>query len=237
MNLFKRKHKKSETASAVSDNFNNSAPLSNAREQYDRQESEAMGLLINGFGYDLGRHIHREFGKVLSKSDKIFVSLRFDWGTYKSDIVMTGRNYDRNGYVVASQECLIRTPQLPLMGAAWSNTVAMRMLQGQIFVSAMLENVANALRYMEYNYWQRQPEIIKVDRCLYAPLLYLITNETESWLSVAENREYVEPKIEYMAYLWENHPQAYRYLMGSTGTDFWGNYHDADVEQEWLWES
>jgi hypothetical protein len=179
-------------------------------------------LLKNGC--DLQQHIYVNFRSILTDSERIFVSFRFDWKTYESNIVLTGRTYDFCGNAINSLEGLLRTPQIPLIGGCWSNIVAMRMLQGQVLVSTMLENVTNALRYMHYNYnyknnvrGSKYPEIIKVDRCFYAPLLYLSPDNHDC------------TNTEYMPYLADNYPQSYQYLLEDR-EGFWHDYHEADVE-------
>jgi len=196
-------------------------------------EAQAREMLIEDSGR-LQRHIFREMGDLLLTSDKVFVSFRFDWKTYKSNIVITGRAYE-NGKITYSQEKLIRTPQIPLMGGVWSNAVAMRMLSGQVLVSAMLENTANAIKYgIKYDVDDivtrskgKPLEVVKIDRCMYAPLLHLSEY----------NEAYEEISDEYMDYLIENHKEAYNQLLKYKNdnlrllpANFWKEYHDADVE-------
>ena len=186
-------------------------------------ELDTQNLFLKN-GCDLQRHIYTHCRCLLVESDKIFVSFRFDWKTYESNIVLTGRKYSPSGDITYSDERLLRTPQIPLMGGCWSNVVAMRMLQGQVLVSTMLENVTNALRYMHFNYDYRAkghdgklPKIVKVDRCLYAPLLYL-SSDMHNYSNT-----------EYMPYLQEKYPLAYQKLL-ENHEGFWSEYHEADVE-------
>jgi len=156
-------------------------------EQSEResQEDEATEMFIKNCAA-LQRHIYNNCTEFLIESEKIFVSFRFNQTTYDSDIVLTGRTYNEDGSIYFSQEKLIRTPRIPLIGGCWSNVVATKMLSGQTFVSTMLENTANAIKYMQYyddDIIRRRNNtplvVIKVDRCLYAPFLYFITNENE----------------------------------------------------------
>jgi hypothetical protein len=74
---------------------------------------EVQNLFLKN-GCDLQRHIHNNCRDLLVDSERIFVSFRFDWKTYESDIVLTGRTYDLGGNVDKSVEKLLRTPQIPL---------------------------------------------------------------------------------------------------------------------------
>jgi hypothetical protein len=221
--FFKRKNKQPPTIVGGL-GVNISDPKSELTESaYSELELQNM-FLKNGC--ELQRHIHTNFRTLLVDSERIFVSFRFDWETYESNIVLTGRTYDLGGNVDTTVEGLLRTPQIPLMGGCWSNVVAMRMLQGQVLVSTMLENVTNALKYMHYNYDYRAkgaagrlPKIVKVDRCLYAPFLYLHPNN------------YDHENAEYMPYLADNYPQAYQQLLENR-EGFWTDYHDCDVEDD-----
>jgi hypothetical protein len=223
MNLFKRKNKQPPTIVGGSGSVTKiTDPKSELTDSF-YSELDTQNMFLKN-GCELQQHIYTNYRDLLVGSERIFVSFRFDWNNYKSDIVLTGRTYDLGGNVDKSVEVLLRTPQIPLVGGCWSNVVAMRMLQGQVLVSTMLENVTNALKYMHYNYDYRAkgkagrlPKIIKVDRCLYAPFLYLHPNN------------YTRKNAEYMPYLVENHPQAYQYLLENR-EGFWSEYHDNDVE-------
>lgn len=175
--------------------------------------------------------------EIFVNSDKIFVSFRFDLYTYESWVVLTGRTYDKSGKQLSSNEMLIPTPQIPLIGGCWSNSVAMRMLRGQELVSMMLDEVYYWLKYamkfyIHYNIFYYNPdrktdiEIIKIDRCLYAPFLYL----TEENVWDDENDDGDCEKI-YMDFLTENYPEAYQNVQKhSSFTEYLREYHDKDVE-------
>lgn len=176
------------------------------------------------------KHLERAAhnNKILINSDKIFVSFRFDLNTYNSWVVLTGRTYDENGNQQSSEELLISTPKIPLIGGCWSNLVAMRMLDGQKKVSLMLDEVYYWLKYgMKYELHcnsfyvaenrKKNMEIIKVDRCIYAPFLYLTADD--------------EVDKVYMDFLTENYPEAYRYaLKCNFFSKYLSEYHDRDVE-------
>jgi hypothetical protein len=108
----------------------------------------------------------------------------------------------------------------------------MRMLDGQLMVSSMLDAVTNALKHIDYvitlsiDKCLKLPEIIKVDRCFYAPLLYKTDGEGNI--------------TEHMAYLRESHFEIYQLILkireendrGDTCKVFRENYHDVDVERK-----
>lgn len=162
---------------------------------------------------------------TLGNSDKIFVSFRFDLKTHKSWVVLTGRKY-KDGVQSSSNELLLPTPQIQLIGGVWSNFVAMRMLDGQLFVSGVLDEVYYYLKYsLEYEQLRcfniphnrkKKTEINKVDRCLYAPFLYLTDNDGN---------------IKYMDFLTKNYMDAYKFALGCTSfSKYLEEYHDKDVE-------
>ena len=170
------------------------------------------------------RHINDK-DNILVNSDKIFVSFRFDLKTYKSWVVITGRTY-KNGSLTSSNELLLPTPEIQLVGGVCSNFVAMRMLKGQKFVSGALDEVYYYLKYSlefdDLHYFgvpeerKKKIEVIKVDRCLYGPFLYLTDSDRN---------------IKYMDFLTENYPEACRYAIGCTSFEKYLNeYHDKDVE-------
>lgn len=169
---------------------------------------------------------------MLVKADKVFVSFRFDLSAYKSWVVLTGRTYE-NGEMTSTQEVLIPTPEIQLIGGVWSNYVAMRMLDGQKFVSGILDEVYYLLKYsseyrihiFEFPQYRKKPlEIVKVDRCFYAPFLYLMDYEN----GLGEKH-----RIQYMDFLTRNYPEAYQYALKCTSfSNYLKEYHDKDVEWE-----
>lgn len=180
------------------------------------------------FPHNICRIEDRDNFNMFVEADKIFVSFRFDINTYKSWVVLTARTYE-NGEMTSTKEVLIPTPEIQLIGGVWSNHVAMRMLDGQKFVSGMLDEVFYLLKYsseyrihiLDFPQYRKKPmDIIKVDRCFYAPFLYLIDDENE------ENHN-----IQYMDFLTENYPEAYHYaLKCASFSEYLREYHDKDVE-------
>lgn len=156
----------------------------------------------------------------VQNAEKIFISFRFDIRTYKSWIIITGRTYDNNGDILTSDELLIETPEIPLVGGCWSNHVALRMCLGQNLVSTMLDSVYLCIKHDTSSFYgdNRKIEVIKVDRCLYAPLMYKLNPKNEK---------------EYMDVLKERYPQAYEYAIKyPIFSEYLSEYHDKDVEEK-----
>lgn len=157
--------------------------------------------------------------------DKIFVSFRFCQKTFQSEIILTGRNYNDTGCVIFSKEMKFIAPAIPLIGGVWSNHVAMRMLAGQEMLSAMLDTTTKALQYNQLYHigiGEQNTEIIKVDRCFYAPFLYIV-EKPDFFTNFSEKQ--------YMPFLKENYPEAYtQVLKQQTASRYWKYYHDTDVE-------
>lgn len=189
-------------------------------------ECERLKMFTRNFPEIFYRYVDTN-NDIFIKSDKIFVSFRFDHETCKSWIVLTGRTYDESGTQLSSDELLIQTPHIPLFGGCWSNYMAMCMLTGQNLVSYMLDCTYQWLKYaMKYNLYcnnfyhvndrKKDIEIIKVDRCFYGPRLSLKDeNDNE----------------EYMSFLSEKYPESYEQVLKyPTWDEYWENYHDKDVE-------
>lgn len=199
------------------------------REMEERAEQERTRLIIKEFPNFLRFQVDTT-NDLFTKSDKIFLSFRFHYKdeSYRSYIVFTGRTYDENGIQQSSEELLVQTPHIPLIGGCWSNHVAMNMLAGQQLVSYLLENTYWWLKYeLAYSIYHRRniyaaetekkdTRIIKIDRCLYAPVLYLLDKNDER---------------KYMSFLSEKYPEAYeKVLQYPSMSAYLENYHDADVE-------
>lgn len=145
----------------------------------------------------------------VNTNKKIKIFFKFDWKTYESQIIIKGLD--------TQEEIALYTPQIPLMGGCFSNFVSTRMVTGQIFVSSMLEMVRFNLDYLaneryvikDRNY---DVEIIKIDRCFYAPFL------------IRENKE---KEKEYQPILEEKYPEALEVLKNlKSGENYWEKYHD-----------
>lgn len=157
--------------------------------------------------------------------DKIFVSFRFCQKTLRSEIILTGRNYNSTGCVIFSKEMKFQAPDIPLIGGVWSNHVAMRMLAGQEMLSAMLDTTTKALQYNQLYHIgiaEQSTKIVKVDRCFYAPFLYTL-EKPDFFTNLSEKQ--------YMPFLKDNYPEAYtQVLQLQTANQYWRYYHDVDVE-------
>lgn len=157
--------------------------------------------------------------------DKIFVSFHFHRKDFRSEIVLTGRNYNENGHVIFSDETKFPAPPVLLASSVWSNQVAMRMLAGQEMLSTILDTTTKVLQYnqlYQIGIGKQNTEIIKVDRCFYAPFLYLL-EKPDFFTNFSEKQ--------YMPFLMDNYPEAYRQVLKlQTASRYWKYYHDADVE-------
>lgn len=145
-------------------------------------------------------------------NEKLFITFKFDWETYVSWVVITASD--------TKKEVLLRTPQIPTIGGVWSNHVASRMAVGQMMVSSMLEAARVNLNTI-YISDTSNIEVIKVDRCFYAPLLYHLRDEGLP--------SFKEEKI-YFPMLKENYPEAFVNILALSDTRlFWAKYHDKPV--------
>ena len=147
--------------------------------------------------------------EFINSNKKIKIYFKFDWETYNSQIVIKGLD--------TQEEIMLDTPQIPLMGACFSNFVSTKMVIGQMFVSSMLEMVRFNLEYLANERYviddrDYDIEIIKIDRCFYAPFL------------VRKNKE---KKEEYQPILEERYPEALEVLKNlKDGENYWKIYHD-----------
>lgn len=153
---------------------------------------------------------YSDISDIIKFNKKIKVYFDFNWETYKSKIVAEGLD---DGYKIC-----IDTPQVPLVGGCFSEYVYVRMVTGQMFVSNMLDMVSFNLDFTAnkllntYNPGNEKVEIIKIDRCFYAPFLY-------TW---KENG-----KKEYSHMLEDKYPEALKALKGlNPDENYWEKYHD-----------
>lgn len=160
--------------------------------------------------------------QFLEQAEKIFVSFKFDPSNCMQWIVLTGRKYVKNGRTKTCRTYL-PAPQIPIVGGVWSDRVAMRMLAGQNTVSCLIESVYQYIKTSaEFGIpaanvrINPSADIVKVDRCLYAPFLYVMRDDGT--------------KI-YMDFLKLRYPQAYEKVQEfPCFTEYLENYHDLDVE-------
>lgn len=143
-------------------------------------------------------------------NDKIKVYFDFDWETYDSQIIVEGLTNGRKIY--------LKVPRIPLVGGCFSEFVYGRMLTGQMFVSSILDIVSFNLDffinniYSSRNKWNNKVEIIKIDRCFYAPFLYMRNEEGE---------------IEYSEMLKNKYPESIEVLKSlKPNENYWDKYHD-----------
>lgn len=151
--------------------------------------------------------------KILRENDLVNIRFHFDWNNYKSVIKIIGSN--------TNEEYEQRTPQIPLIGGAWSNLVATRCLTGQIFVSALLECVRLQLEFIVKDR-MLDTKIKKNDNCFYAPFMTYMVNENGEFSNLDDNRH-----IEYHDLLKRNYPEAYKQVINlKDGENYWDKYHD-----------
>lgn len=120
-----------------------------------------LNTIIGYGGEDITRN--QELLNILKANRDVVISFIFDWQSYKSKILINGKNN--------KDKIELETPQIPLIGGCWSNSVATRCITGQIFVSAMMECVRVQVEFVAMKY-AIDTNIHNDDRCLYAPLMY-----------------------------------------------------------------
>lgn len=153
---------------------------------------------------------YADISDIMKHNEKIKVYFDFNWDTYKSKIVAEGLD---DGFKI-----YVDTPQVPLIGGVFSEYVYVRMVTGQMFVSNMLDMVSFNLDFTANNVLSsnkngtKKVEIVKIDRCFYAPFLYLSNRDEEK---------------EYSPMLKEKYPEALKVLKElKSGENYWDKYHD-----------
>lgn len=158
--------------------------------------------------------------------DKIFVSFRFQPKNFRSEIVLTGRNYEENKHVIFSEETAFQAPPVLQVSSVWSNQVAMRMLAEQEMLSSMLDITTKILQHNQFCIGKQNTEFIKIDRCFYAPFLYMLEKpdlKSDFFTNFSKKK--------YMPFLKDNYPEAYEQVLClQTAGRYWKYYHNADVE-------
>ena len=136
----------------------------------------------------------------LMKDNKIiYIRHEFNWNTYESRLVLSG----------GDTKLYFPMPEIPLKGSCWSNSVAERMLQGQMYLQYVFKAATASLLFLKETE-NLSCEIIPCDNCFYAPYLYFLKNEDGTYDRgfPLENEQKV-----YMDYLIKEYPEAYHWLM------------------------
>ena len=96
------------------------------------------------------------------------------------------------------EEIRFLMPEIPLIGSCWSNFVAQKMLNGQMYLKFVFDVAKSTLEFCnETN--RTNCQIIACDNCFYAPYLYFYKDKGEN------TRVYVD-------YLIKEYPKAYEWL-------------------------
>lgn len=149
-----------------------------------------------------------EVYRLMKENDKIYIKHRFNWNAYESCLVLVGEN---------GKEVRFLMPEIPLIGGCWSNYVAQRMLNGQMYLKFVFDVSKSALEFHnETNY--TNCKIIVCDNCFYAPYLYFYRDKNGK---LHEFDDYDE-KV-YMDYLMKEYPKAYEWLQNRNKDE---NFYD-----------
>ena len=148
---------------------------------------------------------------LVTQNNIIKIYFVFNWDDNTSKIVIEGTD--------TKEKVQLKTPQIPLVCGVFSNYVVNRLVIGQILVSSMLEAIRVNIEFLVNEYLIRhnqeeenKKEIIKIDRCFYAPFL------------IKRNKE---GKEEYEPILEERYPEALEVLKNlKDGENYWKIYHD-----------
>lgn len=192
------------------------AQLKNLQEQI-----EELNLTDNSLGILIGRQLsnnpiirNSDISYILKENRKVDIRFKFNWKDYTSVIKIIGR--DNN------EEYEYLTPQIPLIGGAWSNLVATRCLTGQIFVSALLECVRIQLEFMVKDY-NLDTEVIKHDNCFYAPFMEYCIDGNNKLSHPCDS----DVHSEYHEILKKHYPESYIQVINlKKGENYWDKYHD-----------
>ena len=165
--------------------------------------NNSLNVLINAPLCDNPITTNYNVEKILRENKFVDIRFKFDWNKYSSTIVIIGRD--------TNEEYEQRTPQIPLIGGAWSNFVATRCLTGQVFISSLLECVRLQLEFMAKEY-DLNTTIIKHDNCFYAPYMtYMIDDNGNEYHELLKN----------------NYTEAYKQVINlKNGENYWEKYHD-----------
>ncbi|WP_252249138.1 hypothetical protein [Clostridium sp. VAP23] len=188
----------------------------NLQEQIDSLHSinNSLNVLINTPLCNNPIIRNRDIYNILKENKKVDIRFKFNWNDYTSVIKIIGKdNNEEHEYI---------TPQIPLIGGAWSNLVATRCLTGQVFVSALLECVKIQLEFIAKDN-NLNTEIIKHDNCFYAPFMqYKVDDNGKLAHGYDENTH-----TEYHELLKKHYPKAYEQIRNlREGENYWDKYHD-----------
>lgn len=145
--------------------------------------------------------------ELIKNNSKVKIYFDFNWNTYKSKIMIKGID---NGFSFGFD-----MPQIPLVGGCFSDIVYSKMVTGQMLISNMLEIVYFNLDFFVKNITSinHEIEIVKIDRCFYAPFLVRLGKDDKGEYRYSE--------------LLLNNPDALNALK-SLGEEenYWQKYHD-----------
>lgn len=147
---------------------------------------------------------------ILKLNTNVIIGFVFDWQSNKSFITIKGKE--------TREKIEIKTPQIPLIGGCWSDSVAKSCITGQIIVSAMLKCVRVQVDYIarKNNF---NVNVIVNDKCFYAPLMYYMKGDV--------GKE--APHKEYHPILKEEYPEAYQNVLKlRDGENYWNMYYNKE---------
>ena len=177
------------------------------------EDSEILRLkTIIGYGGKALRN-DNELINILKENKNVLISFKFDWQSYKSWILVVGKE--------KNNKMEIETPQIPLLGGCWSDSVATRCITGQIFLSAMMECVKIQVEYIA-RHLRLDVCVYNNDKCFYAPFMYY--NKGSSFTVEHTDGEYEK---EYHPILNERYPEAYQFVSNlNNNENFWEKFFD-----------
>lgn len=147
---------------------------------------------------------------LLKENNTVYIKHEFNWNTYESRLALVGN--DKTIYFLM--------PEIPLIGGCWSNFVAQRMLNGQMYLKFVFEVAKSSLKFLcETD--NIDCKIVSCDNCFYAPYLYFYMNKDGKMDAFCDDAEKV-----YMDYLIKEYPKAYEWLQNrENGKYFYDDFY------------
>ena len=148
--------------------------------------------------------------RLLKENDTVYIKHEFNWNTYESRLALVG-NY---------KTIYFPMPEIPLIGGCWSNFVAQRMLNGQMYLNFVFGVAKSSLEFLcETD--SINCKIVSCDNCFYAPYLYFYRDKKGKLDGFCDG----DIKV-YMNYLIKEYPKAYEWLQNrKDGEYFYEDYY------------
>lgn len=179
------------------------------RQAYATVEENRNNFFDALLRFDLFRNT--KVYELMQTNEVLYLRHEFNWKTYESRLVLYGEN----------GRATFPMSQLPLIGGCWSNHVAQRMLNGQIFLKYVFDTAKASLANLAESH-QWDCKIVACDNCFYAPFLFFYRDANGN---LADGCEEEREKV-YMYYLIGVYPKAHQWIIShSEEESFYNDFY------------